>query len=161
MALQRSRGERLPYLRQLDNVVENMAMCAKYARERGFVMEIEPLCTQAHPGIFINTASLGAEIAAAVDNPSCRILLDVFHEQTQTGSLASLDDDIVWRYIESFHLADAPRADDGRNRLSARPQKDMGQGLQGLHRFGIRAERSHQRARYADSPNLQGFGFRY
>ncbi len=103
-----TRGECLPYLKQLDNVVENMSMCAKYARGRGFVMEIEPLCTQAHPGIFINTASLGAEIAAAVDNTSCRILLDVFHEQMQTGSLASLDDDNVWRYIESFHLADAP-----------------------------------------------------
>ena len=102
------RGERLPFSRQFDNVVECMAYCAGRCRERGYVMEIEPLCDKAHPGIFIDNATFAGRICALVDNPSCRILFDTFHEHVQTGSLDSLDDEQVWTHIESFHIADSP-----------------------------------------------------
>lgn len=103
-----TRGERLPFAKQLDNVIENMAFCAKYCADHGYVMEIEPLNTTSHPNIFIENATLGAEIVKTVNMPSCRLLLDFFHEQMQTGSLDSLDNETVWNSIESFHIADAP-----------------------------------------------------
>ncbi len=103
------RGENLPYLKQLDNVIENMKFCAEYAQKKGFVMEIEPLNTISHPNCFIDNATLGAEIVNAVNSPACKLLYDFFHEQMQVGNLNSLDDDNVWKTIESFHIADAPK----------------------------------------------------
>ena len=103
-----TRGERLTFAKQFDNTVENMAFCADYAAKRGFRALIEPLNTKSHPNIFIDNATMGAEIAAAVNKPSCRILYDIFHEQMQVGNLKSLDDEKVWGMIGSFHIADAP-----------------------------------------------------
>ena len=103
-----TRGERLTFAKQFDNTVENMAFCADYAAKRGYTAIIEPLNTKSHPGIFIDNATMGAEIVKAVNKPSCRLLYDIFHEQMQMGNLKSLDDDNVWNAIFSFHIADAP-----------------------------------------------------
>lgn len=98
----------LPDEIQFANVVENMAFCAEICQKAGFVMEIEPLNTQSHKGIYCNTATLGAEICEQVNMKSCRLLFDVFHEQMQTGNLNSIDNPLVYKHIESFHIADAP-----------------------------------------------------
>lgn len=103
-----TRGNTLSYAKQFDNTLEMMAYCAEYCQENGFTMEIEPLNTTLHPGCFIDNATMGAKIVKAVDNPHCRLLYDFYHEQMQTGSLKSLDDDNVWKSIESFHIADSP-----------------------------------------------------
>ena len=104
-----TKGEKLSFAKQLDNTIEHMSFCADYIAKKGFVMEIEPLNTISHPNIFIDNATLGAEIVRAVNKPSCRLLYDFFHEQMQVGNLKSLDDDKVWNCIESFHFADAPK----------------------------------------------------
>ena len=98
----------LEWDRQYANVVENMAFCADIVGKAGFVMEIEPLNTVSHPGVFCDRAELGARICRDVNMPSCRILYDIFHEQMQVKNLDSLDNPDVWKYIESFHVADAP-----------------------------------------------------
>lgn len=98
----------LSWNKQYDNVVENMAFCADYCKKNGFVMEIEPLNTTSHPNMFCDRAELGARICEDVKSPNCKILYDLFHEQMQVGNLDSLDNPIVWKNIESFHIADAP-----------------------------------------------------
>lgn len=97
--------------KQYENVVENMSFCADYCKRYGFTMEIEPLNTTSHPNMYCDRAALGAKIVRDVNNPHCRLLYDVFHEQMQVGNLDSLDNPDVWSCIESFHIADAP----GRN----------------------------------------------
>jgi len=98
----------LSWHKQYDNVVENMAFCAAYCQKNGFLMEIEPLNTKSHPNIFVDRAELGARICQDVDNPHCKILYDLFHEQMQLGNVDSLDNPMVWDSIESFHVADTP-----------------------------------------------------
>ncbi len=94
--------------KQYENTVENMAFCADYCKRYGFTMEIEPLNTKSHPNLYIDRAELGAKIVRDVNNPHCRLLFDIFHEQMQVGSLDALDKPEVWNCIESFHIADAP-----------------------------------------------------
>ncbi len=94
--------------KQYENVVENMIFCADYCKRHNVVMQIEPLNTMDHPGMYCDRAALGASIARDVNNPHCRLLFDLYHEQTQVGNLKSLDDPEVWKYIESFHIADSP-----------------------------------------------------
>ncbi len=104
-----TKGSKLSATKLMDNTIENMAFCADYVAKRGYKIVIEPLNTTSHPNIFIDNATLGAEIVRAVNKPSCRLLYDLFHEQMQVGNLKSLDDDKVWNCIESFHIADAPQ----------------------------------------------------
>ncbi len=104
-----TKGSKLSATKQMDNTIENMAFCADYVAKRGYKIVIEPLNTISHPNIFIDNATMGAEIVRAVNKPSCRLLYDIFHEQMQVGNLNSLDDDKVWNCIESFHIADAPQ----------------------------------------------------
>lgn len=94
--------------KQYENTVENMAFCADYCKRYGFTMEIEPLNTTSHPDLYIDRAALGAKIVRDVNNPHCRLLFDIFHEQMQVGNLDALDDPEIWKCIESFHMADAP-----------------------------------------------------
>ena len=104
-----TKGSKLSVTKQMDNTIENMAFCADYVAKRGYKIVIEPLNTISHPNIFIENATIGAEIVRAVNKPSCRLLYDFFHEQMQVGNLNSLDDEKVWSCIESFHIADAPK----------------------------------------------------
>ncbi len=98
----------IEWIRQYENAVENMAFCADIAEKSGFVMEIEPLNTLSHPGVFCDRAELAAKICRQVNRKSCRMLYDIFHEQMQMKNLNTLDDPDVWTCIESFHVADAP-----------------------------------------------------
>lgn len=93
---------------QYENVVENMSFCADFCKRYGIIMEIEPLNTISHPNMYCDRATLGAKIVRDVNNPHCRLLYDVFHEYMQVGNYDSLDDENVWKCIESFHIADAP-----------------------------------------------------
>lgn len=98
----------LSWQKQYDNSVENMKFCAQICKDAGFIMEIEPLNTTSHRGVFCDRASLGAKMCDDVNMSSCRLLYDVFHEQMQMGNLDTLDDPKIWKHIESFHIADVP-----------------------------------------------------
>lgn len=98
----------LEWQKQYDNVVENMKFCAQICKDAGFIMEIEPLNTVSHPGVFCDRVSLGARMCDDVNMPSCRLLYDIFHEQMQMKNLDTLDSPEVWKHIESFHIADVP-----------------------------------------------------
>ncbi len=73
--------------RDLDTLVANLGVLARYAGDRGVVLGIEPL--NRFETSFINLAAQAVEVVDRVDHPSCRILLDTFHMNIEEKSLAA------------------------------------------------------------------------
>ena len=63
--------------RDLDTLVANLGVLARYAGDRGVVLGVEPL--NRFETSFINLAVQAIEVADRVDHPACKIMLDTFH----------------------------------------------------------------------------------
>lgn len=82
--------------------------CAKIAERSGISMNLEPLnVTTDHPGNFLRTTRMAAEMTRLIGSPKLKVLYDVYHMQLSEGGLC----DTIRAYGGEFghvHVADAP-----------------------------------------------------
>lgn len=99
--------ESLEWDYQTANVIENLKYCADVCQKAGLVIVIEPLNRHNHPGLFLTKIPQSYQICQAVDNPSCKIVNDLYHQQITEGNLIP-NIDRAWSQIASFHIGDNP-----------------------------------------------------
>lgn len=82
--------------------------CAEIAEQSGISMNLEPLnVTTDHPGNFLRTTRMAAEMTRLIGSPKLKVLYDVYHMQLSEGGLC----DTIRAYGGEFghvHVADAP-----------------------------------------------------
>jgi hydroxypyruvate isomerase len=96
---------------QTGRIIDLMRRAGDIVAPHGLVLVMEPLNTHTnHPGIFMRTIAQGYAVARGVDNPSVKVLADLYHEQIQSGNiLPTLD--ACWGEIGYIQFGDNP----GRN----------------------------------------------
>jgi hydroxypyruvate isomerase len=100
-------NQRMEWDYQTANVIENLRMCAEMLEKEGIVMVLEPLNPHDHPGLFLTKMPQAYSICKAVNNPSCKIVDDIYHQQITEGNLIP-NIDRSWSEIASFHVGDTP-----------------------------------------------------
>ncbi len=103
-------NQRLEWDYQTANVIENLKYCSEICQKAGLVIVLEPLNPHNHPGLFLTKMPQSYLICKAVNNPSCKIVDDIYHQQITEGNLIP-NIDRSWSEIAAFHLGDNP----GRN----------------------------------------------
>ena len=102
------RYEQLSHTVKLCTMFDTLRACADIAEETGIAMNLEALnITTDHPGNFLTTTRMAAELTAMIGSPKLKILYDVYHMQLNEGSLC----DNIRAYGSQFghiHVADAP-----------------------------------------------------
>ena len=92
---------------QTANVVQALRRAADILEPNGLVMVLEPLNFRNHPGLFLTKMSQAFEVCRAVDNPACKILDDLYHQQVHEGNLIP-NIDRSWSEIAYFQIGDNP-----------------------------------------------------
>lgn len=100
-------NQRLEWDYQTANVVENLKYCAEACEKAGLVIVLEPLNPHNHPGLFLTKMPQAYQICQAVNNPSCKIVNDLYHQQITEGNLIP-NVDRCWSQIGAFHVGDNP-----------------------------------------------------
>lgn len=90
------------------SVLEGLKSIAPLAEKAGITIVLEPLNTLVdHPGYFLDSVDLGAQMVREVASPRIRLLFDIYHVQVMQGNL-------IERLREHFdvighiHVADVP-----------------------------------------------------
>jgi hydroxypyruvate isomerase len=99
--------QRMDWGYQTANVIENLKWCSGICERAGVVMVIEPLNPKDHPGLFLTKMAQAYQIVEAVNSPSCRIVMDIYHQQITEGNILP-NIDACWDAIGAFHLGDTP-----------------------------------------------------
>jgi hydroxypyruvate isomerase len=99
--------QRMDWDYQTANVVENLKWCSGICERSGVVMVIEPLNPKDHPGLFLTKMAQAYQIVQAVNSPSCKIVMDIYHQQITEGNILP-NTDACWDAIGAFHLGDTP-----------------------------------------------------
>ncbi|MFH0989440.1 MAG: TIM barrel protein [bacterium] len=99
--------ESLDWDYQTNNVIENLKWCAGICEPAGLIIVIEPLNPKNHPGLFLTKMSQSFQIVRAVNNPCCKIVEDIYHQQITEGNIIP-NIDACWSEIGAFHLGDTP-----------------------------------------------------
>jgi len=92
---------------QTSNVVDALRRASEILEPHGLVMVLEPLNFFNHPGLFLTDVPQAYQICNAVNNPSCKILDDLYHQQIQDGNLIP-NMDRAWDEIAYFQVGDNP-----------------------------------------------------
>jgi len=100
-------NQRMEWDYQTANVIENLRFCAEILEAAGVVMVLEPLNPHDHPGLFLTKMPQAYSLCKAVNNPSCKIVDDIYHQQITEGNLIP-NIDRSWSEIASFHVGDTP-----------------------------------------------------
>ena len=100
-------NQRLEWDYQTTNVIENLKYCADVCHQAGLVLVLEPLNPHDHPGLFLTKMPQAYQICQAVNNPSCKIVNDLYHQQITEGNLIP-NIDRSWSRIGAFHIGDNP-----------------------------------------------------
>ena len=96
---------------QTASCIELLKRCCDIVAPHDLIMVLEPLNRKAnHPGVFLSGGPQAYQICRAVNQPSCKILYDIYHQQVTEGNLIS-NIDRCWDEIGYFQSADNP----GRN----------------------------------------------
>lgn len=96
---------------QTAHVVDALRRGAEVFEPHGLVMVLEPLNPwRDHPELFLSKVPQAYEVCRAVDSPSCKILMDMYHQQITEGNLIP-NMDAAWSEIAYFQIGDNP----GRN----------------------------------------------
>ncbi len=98
----------LPEGIQTANVIMALRKGAEILEPHGIIMVLEPLSDT--PDLFLRTTDQAYAICKAVNNPSCKILFDMYHIQRNTGNIIN---HINWAYdeVSYFQIGNNP----GRN----------------------------------------------
>ena len=99
--------ESLEWDYQTANVVDNLKYCADICQKVGLTIVVEPLNPHDHPGLFLTKIPQAYQICKAVNNPACKIVNDLYHQQITEGNLIP-NIDRAWSEIASFHVGDNP-----------------------------------------------------
>ncbi|MBL8734284.1 MAG: TIM barrel protein [Planctomycetes bacterium] len=97
---------------QTANVIDLLRRCCDVIarKQSDLVMVLEPLNRRDHPGLFLTGIPQAFAICTAVDNPHCKILDDLYHQQISEGNLIP-NLDRAFAHIAYFQVGDNP----GRN----------------------------------------------
>jgi hydroxypyruvate isomerase len=98
----------LPMGIQTANVIDALRRGVEILEPHGIIMVLEPLSDT--PDLFLRTSDQAFEICSAVNNPSCKILFDMYHIQRNTGNVIR-NLDLAWIEIAYFQIGNNP----GRN----------------------------------------------
>jgi hydroxypyruvate isomerase len=99
---------KIPFDYQTTNVIEALKPAAEILAPHGILMVLEPLSDT--PDLFLRHSSQAYAICKSVNNPSCKILFDIYHMQRNEGDLIP-GIDRAWDEIAYFQIGDNP----GRN----------------------------------------------
>ena len=99
--------ESLAWEYQTANVVDNLRACMELCQPAGLVLVLEPLNPKNHPGLFLTRIPQAYAICKAVNNPSCKIVNDIYHQQITEGNIIP-NIEAGWEEIAAFHLGDNP-----------------------------------------------------
>ncbi len=89
------------------NVMDHLRPMAKICESYGVTMVLEPLCHVNHHGVWLKKTAQAYSLCKAVNSPSCKILFDVYHQQTDEGNLFR-NIEKHFDQIAYFHLGDVP-----------------------------------------------------
>jgi len=98
----------IPFDYQTTNVLEALKPAAEILAPHQIVMVLEPLSDT--PDLFLRHSSQAYAICKSVNNPSCKILFDIYHMQRNEGNLIP-GIDRAYDEIAYFQIGDNP----GRN----------------------------------------------
>jgi hydroxypyruvate isomerase len=98
----------LPIDIQTGNVIESLRPGADILAKHNLVMVLEPLSDT--PNLFLRRSDQTYAICKAINNPSCKILFDMYHMQKNEGNMIN-NIDKCWNEIGYFQIGDNP----GRN----------------------------------------------
>ncbi|MDH3497313.1 MAG: TIM barrel protein, partial [Gemmatimonadota bacterium] len=99
---------RLAMSYQTANIVEALKRAAGILEPHGLVMVLEALNTlRDHPGQFLTHIPQAYLVCTAVASPSCKILMDLYHQQITEGNLIP-NIDAAWEEIAYFQVGDNP-----------------------------------------------------
>jgi hydroxypyruvate isomerase len=98
----------LPIDIQTGNVIESLRPGADVLAKHNLVMVLEPLSDT--PNLFLRRSDQTYAICKAINNPSCKILFDMYHMQKNEGNMIN-NIDKCWNEIGYFQIGDNP----GRN----------------------------------------------
>lgn len=93
---------------QTANSIELLKRCCDILEPHNLVMVLEPLNHHTnHPGLFLYESPQAYLLCKAVNNPACKILFDIYHQQISEGNLIP-NIDLCWDEISYFQVGDNP-----------------------------------------------------
>jgi len=92
---------------QTANVVDNLRYCMDICQPAGLTLVLEPLNPVNHPGLFLTKIPQAYQICRAVNNPCCKIINDLYHQQITEGNLIP-NIDQAYSEIAALHIGDNP-----------------------------------------------------
>jgi len=93
---------------QTANIIDNLRYCCDVVEKEGLTIVLEPLNTlRDHPGLILTTIPQSYLICRAVNRPSCKIVMDIYHQQITEGNLIP-NMDAAWNEIAALHCGDHP-----------------------------------------------------
>jgi hydroxypyruvate isomerase len=107
------------YEEQFASLLEGSKRAADLVAKTSATLIIEPLNSKIdHKGYFLNNCVEGLRLVKEVNNPSFKLLFDLYHEQVQVGDVTrSLTE--ASPYVAVFHVADNPgRHDPGTGEMN-------------------------------------------
>ena len=127
------RDEGLPWKVQTAHCIELLNRCCELVEPAGLVIVLEPMCeTTGQAGCFLQTVAQAHRLCRAVDRPSCKILLDCYHQQQSADELIRCID-AAGSEIAYFQSGDRPgRKEPGTGEI------DFGRVFAHLHHSGYR-----------------------
>jgi len=102
--------DKLAWEYQTTNVIVNLRYaCEELDRlNSDLVLCIEPLNSHVdHPGLFLTKIPQAYMICQAVNDPRCKIVNDLYHQQIQEGNLIN-NLEMAYSEIAAFHVGDNP-----------------------------------------------------
>jgi hydroxypyruvate isomerase len=98
---------RAPRQVQTANAIDTLKYCADLCERAGLVMLLEPLNRRAgHPRMFLQEIPQAYQICRAVGSPSCKLVFDVYQQQTLADNVLQAMDK-AWSEIAYFQIGDS------------------------------------------------------
>jgi D-psicose/D-tagatose/L-ribulose 3-epimerase len=116
--------------KDLDLLVDNLSELAKYARDHGVILCVEPL--NRFETSFINLAEQAIEVVDRVDSPACQIMLDTFHMNIEEKSLGDAIRAVGPR-LKQLHSCENDRGTPGSGNVT---WDQVAQALKDIHYAG-------------------------
>ena len=89
------------------NVLMHLRSGLKYFEPKGITMVLEPLNHINHAGLWLKNTAQATALCKATGSQNCKILFDVYHQQTEEGNLFRNIEE-HFEEIAYFHLGDVP-----------------------------------------------------
>lgn len=98
---------RMPRPYQLVQFTENLKRAAPLAEKAGMVLAVEATSEQRAPNMLMPSLALAYQVVRAVDHPSVKLMVDLFHTHVADGDIVA-NVDRVWEEMAHIQIGDAP-----------------------------------------------------